>query len=63
MSQGDILKKFIRHQRISQRELARELGITESFLSHVLSGRRQLGVRAALIASKIIGIRLEEFFR
>jgi transcriptional regulator with XRE-family HTH domain len=54
-----ILKK----RRISQTVLAKEIGITPSFLSHILAGRRRLGINKAIQASKLTGIPLEKFYQ
>jgi transcriptional regulator with XRE-family HTH domain len=57
------LKKILKQRKIKKSELAKEIGISPSELSHILKGRRRLGVDKAIKFSKATGIPVEEFFR
>jgi len=57
------LSVVIGKRGIKQAVLAKEIGITPSFLSHVLAGRRRLGIDNAIRASRLTGIPLEKFYR
>lgn len=57
------LKKILKDRKIKKGELAREIGISPSMLSRILSGQRRLGIDKAIKFSKATGIPLEDFFR
>jgi transcriptional regulator with XRE-family HTH domain len=57
------LKKILKERKIKKGELAKEIGISPSELSHILKGRRRLGIDKAIKVSKTTGIPLEDFFR
>lgn len=50
------LREWIERRGIQQNEAADILGIDQSFVSHILSGRRTPGLRRAVKIERITGI-------
>jgi transcriptional regulator with XRE-family HTH domain len=57
------LRKIIRDNRLTQVELAAELGVTQGHVSRLLSGTRRLGSARAMKLSKKYGIDLAELLQ
>lgn len=45
----------------NQRKLAKEVGVTESYISHIVAGRRTPSLRVAERISKVLGCSVDEF--
>jgi len=52
------LKRWADKQGLNQHEAASRLGISESFLSEVLHGKKTFGVDNALRISRLTGIKI-----
>ena len=48
---------------LTRKELAKELGITEAYLSYFFNGKRTFGTKAALRISQKTGIPLENLIK
>jgi len=59
----DSLLEYMNKKNMSRKELAKKLGITESYLSYHFSGKRTFGAQTALRISKITGIPLENLIK
>ena len=53
---GEVLKAELEYRGISQRGLAREVGISYSVLNEVLNGKRALNTELALIMEAALGV-------
>lgn len=53
---GEVLKDELEYRNISQRGLAKEIGISYSVLNEVLNGKRSLNTKLALIMEAALGI-------
>ncbi|MBR5018790.1 MAG: HigA family addiction module antidote protein [Bacteroidales bacterium] len=53
---GEVLKDELEHRGISQRGLARQLGISYSVLNEVLNGKRSLNTELALMMEAALGV-------
>lgn len=53
---GEVLKDELEYRGISQRGLAREVGISYSVLNEVLNGKRALNTELALIMEAALGV-------
>ncbi len=53
---GSVLKDEIEYRGISQRQLAREMGISVSVLNEILNARRPLNERTALLIEAVLGV-------
>ncbi|MBO4842059.1 MAG: HigA family addiction module antidote protein [Bacteroidales bacterium] len=53
---GEVLKDELEHRGISQRGLARQLGISYSVLNEVLNGKRVLNTELALMMEAALGV-------
>lgn len=53
------LRTWIARQGLTQREAAKALGWEESMMSHVLAGRRNLGLMLAAKVYRLTGIPIE----
>ena len=56
---GKILKDEIEYRGISQRKLAKDMGIAYSALNEILNGRRPLTEKTALLFEAILGVNAE----
>ena len=53
---GEVLKDELEYRGISQRSLAREMGISYSVLNEVLNGKRALNTELALMMEAALGV-------
>lgn len=53
---GEVLKEELEFRGISQRGLARQLGISYSVLNEVLNGKRSLSPELALMMEAVLGV-------
>ena len=60
---SEIVKDEIEFRNISQRELARRMGIGASVLNELLNGRRPITERTALMFEAVLGIEAEPLLR
>lgn len=58
---GDFLREKLKREGVRQRELARELGIADSYLSDVLRGKRGVGTQLALRLEEHLELSAEFF--
>ncbi len=56
---GQILKDEIEYRGISQRRLAKDMGIAYSALNEILNGHRPLTEKTALLFEAILGVNAE----
>jgi transcriptional regulator with XRE-family HTH domain len=61
--QGQLLKRILRTEKITQAELARRLGLSPTHICKVVKGERELGKDKMREASKLLGIPMESFFQ
>lgn len=50
------LKEYVEREGMSQRELARKIGVSEGLVSLILSGQRKIGKKAARAVADLLGI-------
>jgi len=60
---GAVLKDEIEQRGISQRQLAKEMGIAYSALNEILNERRPLTERTALLFEAALGVNAEPLMR
>lgn len=60
---GAILKDEIEYRGISQRQLAKEMGIAYSALNEILNERRPLTEKTALLFEAALGVNAEPLLR
>lgn len=60
---SNLLRKYLKKNKITQAEMARKLDISECAVSFYLSGRRHPGRKTARRISDLTGIPLIEFFK
>ena len=60
---GEILKEEIKCRGISQRELAKRMGLAYSVLNEILNAHRPLTERTALLFEAVLGIDAEPLMR
>ena len=53
---GEVLKDELEYRGISQRSIARELGISYSALNEVLNGKRALNTELAMMMEAVLGV-------
>ena len=53
---GEVLKDEIEYRRISQRELARNMGVSYSALNEVLNSKRALNPELAMMMEAALGV-------
>ncbi|MFL5953692.1 MAG: helix-turn-helix domain-containing protein [Gaiellaceae bacterium] len=57
----DALPRVLEEQGVSARELARQIGINQSYLSLVVAGRRALSRKIPISPSKALGLPADYF--
>lgn len=60
---GEILKDEIEYRGISQRKLAKEMGVTCSTLNDILNARRPITEKMALLFEAALGINAEPLLK
>lgn len=60
---GAVLKDEIEYRGISQKQLAKDMGIAYSALNEILNGRRPLSEKTALLFEAALGINAEPLLR
>lgn len=60
---GEVIKDEIEARGISQRQLAREIGVSSSLLNEVLNGKRPVNTQLALLISAALDIDAEPLLR
>lgn len=60
---GEMIRDEIEFRGITQKALAKEIGISESILSDVLNGKRSLSVEYALLLEAALGIDADIWLR
>lgn len=55
------VRKFLKKQKKNQGEFAQELGISEAFLSQILSGKRQPSLPLAVKLEELTGVPARDF--
>lgn len=56
---GEIIKDEIEYRKLSQRKLAKQLGVSYSQLNEVLNGKRSLNTEMALLIAAALDIDAE----
>ena len=56
---GEIIKDEVEYRGISQRQLAKQMGIANSALNEILNGRRPVTEKTALLFEAALGIHAE----
>lgn len=60
---GEVLKDEIEYRGISQRELARRMGLTYSVVSELLNGKRPLSLKNALLFEAVLNVPADSLMR
>lgn len=60
---GEVIKDEIEYRGISQRQLAKEIGVSSSLLNEVLNGKRPMNTQLALLISVALDIDAEPLIR
>ncbi len=60
---GEVIKNEIEYNKISQRSLAKELGMSYSALNELLNTHRPLTISTALMVEAALGLRAELLMR
>ncbi len=60
---GEILKEEIEYRGLSQRQLAKEMGVSPSLLNEILNGKRGLSAEYALLFEAALGIDAEPLIK
>lgn len=60
---GEVIKDEIEYRGISQRLLAKEIGVSSSLLNEVLNGKRPMNTQLALLISVALDIDAEPLIR
>lgn len=60
---GEILKEEIEYRGISQRKLAKQMGLAYSALNEILNARRPLTEKTALLFEAALGVDAEPLMR
>lgn len=60
---GEVVKDEIEYRGISQRQLAKEIGVSSSLLNEVLNGKRPMNTQLALLISAALDINAEPLIR
>lgn len=60
---GEIIKDEVEYRGISQRQLAKQMGIASSALNEILNGHRPLTEMTALLFEAALGVNAEPLLR
>lgn len=60
---GEIIKEEVEYRGISQRHLAKQMGIANSALNEILNGHRPVTEKTALLFEAALGINAEPLLR
>lgn len=60
---GEVLKDEIEYRKISQRQLASEIGMPYKALNDLLNGRRSLSTTTAMLMEAALGIPADSLMR
>ncbi len=60
---GEILKDEIEYRGISQRKLAKQMGLAYSVLNEILNGHRPVTEKTALLFEAVLGVDAEPLMR
>lgn len=60
---GEIIKDEVEYRGISQRQLAKQMGIARSALNEILNGHRPLTEKTALLFEAALGVNAEPLLR
>ncbi len=60
---GEIIKDEVEYRGISQRQLAKQMGIASSALNEILNGHRPLKEKTALLFEAALGVNAEPLLR
>ena len=60
---GEVLKDELEYRKISQRQLAAEMGISYTLLNEVLNGKRQVNTELALLVEAALDIPAESLLQ
>ena len=60
---GEVIKDEIEYRGISQRQLAKEIGVSSSLLNEVLNGKRPVNTHLALLIAAALDIDAEPLIR
>lgn len=60
---GEMIRDEIEYRGITQKALAKEIGVSESVLSEVLNGKRGVSVEYALLLEAALGISADIWLR
>lgn len=60
---GEVLKDEIEYRKISQRQLAQEIGVPYKALNDLLNGRRSLSITTAMLIEAALGIPADAMMR
>lgn len=60
---GEVIKDEIEYRGITQRQLAKEIGVSYTLLNEVLNGKRPLNTQLALLVSAALDIDAEPLLR
>lgn len=57
------VEQFLKERKMSRREFALKLGITEAMMSYCLNHKRRFGIEKAMKISRITGLTLEQIYK
>lgn len=60
---GEVIRDEIEYRGISQRDLARRIGVSPTIINEVLKAKRQLGTELALLIGAALGIDAEPLIK
>jgi len=61
--EADSLERFRDRNKLTNRDLARLLGVSESYISHYFNGKRTFGASIAIRISDKTGIPMRELYQ
>ena len=60
MVNGERIKELMKEQRITNKELAEEVGVTEAMISYIIRGLRDTTVGTMVRIAKRLGVKVDE---